>query len=182
MPAVSNFTPVRLFIIPVIALLLWKGSARVRLFLLSAALLLAFTDWITSDFIKHILPRRRPYQSMLYTYVYIYKQWIFIDPPFFKLVNETLSFPSTHAVSVWALATFLRHFYARLAPAAYCLAIIVCLSRIYVGFHYPTDIVAGGILGALIAVGYYHLLRYLMIKLDRRQKLVWLLFPQKRTP
>jgi undecaprenyl-diphosphatase len=182
MPVISNFSPLRILLIPVIGLLLWKGSTKARLFLLAAALLVALVDWINSDFIKHLFLRPRPYETMAGIHVFIYKQWVLTNPPFIKLMKNTLSFPSTHAVNVWALAVFLGRFYAHWAPAAYFTAVIVCLSRIYTGHHYPIDVVAGGILGAVIAVGYYNLLRFLMVKLDRQEKLVWLLFPQKQKP
>ncbi|MGH2993334.1 MAG: phosphatase PAP2 family protein, partial [Solirubrobacterales bacterium] len=63
-----------------------------------------------------------------------------------------LSFPSAHATSSLAAATAM----ARIAPGArlplYGLAALICLTRPYLGMHYPSDVLAGAALGA--ALGY----------------------------
>jgi undecaprenyl-diphosphatase len=62
------------------------------------------------------------------------------------------SFPSDHAVVFFALATSIW-FVSRGAGAfALCYTtLVVCLTRIYLGIHYPTDIIAGVILGIGVA-------------------------------
>jgi undecaprenyl-diphosphatase len=62
------------------------------------------------------------------------------------------SFPSDHATLFFALATGL-FFVSRglgLAAAAY-VTLVIALPRVYVGWHYPSDILAGGLLGATFA-------------------------------
>ncbi|WP_133912813.1 phosphatase PAP2 family protein [Streptomyces sp. NBC_00582] len=58
------------------------------------------------------------------------------------------SFPSSHATSAAAAAVA---FGALGAPAVAPLALAVCLSRLVVGVHYPSDVAAGAALGALTA-------------------------------
>ncbi|MFJ8106954.1 phosphatase PAP2 family protein [Streptomyces sp. NPDC096132] len=58
------------------------------------------------------------------------------------------SFPSSHATSAAAAAVA---FGALGAPAAAPLAAAMCLSRLIVGVHYPSDVAAGAALGALTA-------------------------------
>ena len=70
-------------------------------------------------------------------------------PPLARSPTE-LSFPSAHATSSVAAATAL----GRVAPSyrlpLYCLAGAICLTRPYLGMHYPSDVLAGVLLGALI--------------------------------
>jgi len=58
-----------------------------------------------------------------------------------------LSFPSAHATSSLAGATALGRVEPRARPALYALASGVCLSRPYLGMHYPSDVLAGAVLG-----------------------------------
>jgi undecaprenyl-diphosphatase len=61
-------------------------------------------------------------------------------------------FPSDHAVLFFALATSICFLSRKLGIIAYCHAFfIVCLPLIYQGIHFPTDIVAGALLGIAIA-------------------------------
>jgi undecaprenyl-diphosphatase len=62
------------------------------------------------------------------------------------------SFPSGHAATSFAGATILAVAFPRLAPFLFVLAAAVAFSRVYVGVHYPLDIVGGAILGAAVAI------------------------------
>jgi undecaprenyl-diphosphatase len=62
------------------------------------------------------------------------------------------SFPSNHAVNASALATLVALYMPRLWLPATALAFIVGYSRVYVGAHYPLDVLAGGVLGVMVAL------------------------------
>jgi undecaprenyl-diphosphatase len=58
------------------------------------------------------------------------------------------SFPSDHAALFFSLATSIYFISRRLGLLAYCHAFfIVCLPRVYLGLHFPTDILSGALLG-----------------------------------
>jgi len=62
------------------------------------------------------------------------------------------SFPSGHATTSFACAATLARFVSpRVAVAFYVLAALVAWSRVYVGAHYPLDVLGGAALGLLIA-------------------------------
>jgi undecaprenyl-diphosphatase len=69
------------------------------------------------------------------------------------------SFPSDHAVIAGALAIGLLFFGLRVGLLATLLALLLAFSRVYVGVHYPGDVVAGLLMGAAIAAIIWIVLR-----------------------
>jgi undecaprenyl-diphosphatase len=63
----------------------------------------------------------------------------------------TFSFPSGHATVAFACATVLAFAVPRLRWPLFALAALIAWSRVYVGVHYPGDVLAGAALGVLIA-------------------------------
>jgi len=85
------------------------------------------------------------------------------DRPFLALDNARVigwrergdSFPSGHTSQVFFLVTlFIHHFQLGIAATAalYALAALVGFTRIYVGAHYPRDVIAGVVLGSVWGV------------------------------
>jgi undecaprenyl-diphosphatase len=65
-------------------------------------------------------------------------------------VVHSSSFPAGHASTAFAGAVFLSFVVPRLAPLFVLLAALIGLSRVYVGVHYPTDVLAGALLGSVV--------------------------------
>ncbi len=70
-------------------------------------------------------------------------------PPLARAPSK-LSFPSAHATSSMAAATAFGRVEPRTRLPLYALATSICLSRPYLGMHYPSDVVAGAAFGLLI--------------------------------
>ena len=65
------------------------------------------------------------------------------------------SFPSGHATVSWALAVVLASVERLYAPVWFALAFCISLSRVYLGVHFPSDVVAGALIG--LGLGHFTL-------------------------
>jgi membrane-associated phospholipid phosphatase len=121
-----------LVVAAVLALLWWRPwlLALVLASDVAAQLLsLGLRDWIG---------RRRP-------------PLVYPEPKALVHVPHSGSFPSGHATSAFACATVIAWRAPRLAFPAFLLAGAIAWSRVYVGVHWPLDVVGGAALGILIA-------------------------------
>lgn len=73
--------------------------------------------------------------------------------------ESSTSFPSGHSASSFVCAYMLARMFGRKGTWAYLPAALIALSRIYVGVHYPSDVVTGVLLGTLIGAAAYPPLR-----------------------
>ena len=74
------------------------------------------------------------------------------DPAPLMRTSLDLSLPSGHAATSFAGATLLALEHRRAAVPLYVLAALIAWSRVYVGVHYPLDVVAGALLGTGVAL------------------------------
>jgi len=76
---------------------------------------------------------------------------VFSDIHILGPVLKARSFPSGHAASTFGLVSFLVREFPKLQTLLWVVAILVGFSRIYVGAHFPADILFGAGLGYLVA-------------------------------
>ncbi len=77
-------------------------------------------------------------------------------------------FTSAHASNHFAIAVFLglvfRNHYKWMFAALLIWAALISYSRIYLGVHFPADVICGGAMGILLGFGFYKLFNYLTVR------------------
>ena len=127
------------FIWIVLSILLLFPKKTRRAGVLSLLALLA-SLCVTNFFLKNYVARIRPYE---------------VIPGLNCLVEKATdwSFPSGHASAAFASAVVIyKSRPKRLGVPCLILAFVISLSRLYVGIHYPSDVICGMIIGTLIGL------------------------------
>lgn len=86
--------------------------------------------------------------------VYALKQMINRPRPLNEL--EEVSFPSGHSALAFTLATVVGHEYPRTRIPLYITASATAFSRVYLGRHYPSDVIFGALIGTLVGIQIIH--------------------------
>jgi undecaprenyl-diphosphatase len=128
----------------VLALILSAVYRRWSVLLLTV-IAVALADWASAA-LKAIVDRPRPFLR-------------YSEPKVLVPRPLDASFPSGHAATSFAAATILSFAFPKAAPLFLVLAAAVAWSRVYVGVHYPLDVIGGAALGALIAIALLRLVR-----------------------
>ena len=90
--------------------------------------------------LKHIVARARP---------------CWLEPDYLHMlvsVPKDFSFPSGHSMISFTAAVVIFHYNKKLGIPALCIAALVAFSRLYLFVHFPTDVLAGSVIGALLGV------------------------------
>jgi len=128
--------------------LLFFGGKKGRVTALIAAVILLFTDQIVNAVIKPLVGRERPCFVLEHVRLLIHQP-------------HSRSFPSSHAANISAMATLFAVRYRKYAGLCVAIALLVSISRMSVGVHYPSDVAAGALAGFGFAMGILWLYRRL---------------------
>ncbi|WP_415893484.1 phosphatase PAP2 family protein [Neptuniibacter sp. PT8_73] len=77
--------------------------------------------------------------------------------------SDKFSFPSGHSAAAFVFASLVAHFYPEFSAVSYVLAVAIGMSRVLLGVHYPTDILAGAVLGLSCAATAITLIPFLSL-------------------
>jgi undecaprenyl-diphosphatase len=129
-------------VVALLALVLFGGRYG-RITVLLALLVIGFSDQIVNFVLKPLVGRERPCFVLEHVRLLIHQP-------------HSRSFPSSHAANSAAMAALFSARYPRWTPVLVCTALLVGISRIVVGVHYPSDVAVGFILGTAFALGILH--------------------------
>lgn len=96
--------------------------------------------------VSHAVAEARPWQSLPHALILAGH-------------STDFSFPSDHAVMAGAVTAGIFLYHRRLGILAAAAALLLCFGRVYIGAHFPQDVAAGLVLGALVVLGGYAIVR-----------------------
>ena len=139
------------FYLSILYVLFRNFNWRVVLYsLVAMGVVLLLTDAVSSHFIRPVVARLRPSN---------------LENPISEMIHIVdnhrggrYGFPSSHASNSWGLVFFVGLLLRRRVLTTFlaCWALLLCYSRLYLGVHYPGDLLAGMLLGAVVASLVYY--------------------------
>lgn len=169
----------------VLAVLFWRcGVRRAGAFVATMAVAIALTDGLVCKNLKSVVNRPRPHQVVLGLTVRDVEK---VKPKFLAVFKaprekpskpskdpeklaaiEGRSFPSAHSANTWAAALVAVGFFGRRFWWLFLPAALVSYSRVYVGSHWPSDILPSVAIGLLFGWAALYLRRFIPWKFEGR--------------
>ncbi len=93
---------------------------------------------MSANLLKHLFERPRPCLTLK-------------DIRLLVGCGGSFSMPSNHAVNAFVVAATFSHFFRKATIPMFTFAVTVAFSRVYVGVHYPSDVLVGAIWGGIVS-------------------------------
>ncbi len=153
-----NRKPLALVIVGILwLLLLLRGGRPGRVAALLLIPTIALSDQLNSSVLKFLIERPRPCHVLSNVHLLVG-------------CGSGFSFPSSHAVNNFAGAIVLAYFLPRWSWAFFLFAAVIAFSRVYVGVHYPSDVIGGAVLGTAIGAFVIVVFRLIEETIRRRRR------------
>ena len=142
-PLFNHAAPFIPLFIVLIAWIAYRHSRKVWLVALIAVIGAILGDLLVFNPLKHLIQRPRPAVTMT-------------DIETFLASGEKggYSFPSSHTANAFLVASVISAFFKKGRGFALGLAAIIGFSRVYVGVHYPSDVLGSALLGWFLGIGF----------------------------
>jgi len=131
----------------------FKGGRKGRIAAAGVIILILITDQTGAHLLKEIIHRIRPCNALS-------------DAVTPLGCTGSYSFPSNHALNNFAAAAFYHRLFPRLKWILYITASLIAISRVYMGLHYPSDILGGSVLGIISGYIFAELVIWIYVKLS----------------
>ena len=137
MPVITSDMLLRVLYGLAMVLLLWKGSTRLRWMVLFSLVVLLLTDQVSAHYLKHWIARPRPCHTLTNIHLLVG-------------CGGGFSMPSSHAANSFGQAAFFALLVSRYRWHLFTFASLIAISRVFVGVHYPFDVIVGSAIGCLL--------------------------------
>ncbi|MCS7053728.1 MAG: phosphatase PAP2 family protein [Ignavibacterium sp.] len=124
------------------------GGKRGKIAIVIVIVMITFTDQLGHKLLKEFFARQRPCNVLDNV----------LTP---TGCSGTYSFPSNHALNNFAAASFFSFLFPQFIKPLFIVASLVAISRIYLGLHFPSDIIAGAILGVIFGYIFSELVMFI---------------------
>ena len=143
------------FVLPVLSLWIFHifkdKKNRISLIVL-IPLSILITDQIGSN-IKNLELRQRPYMTIDQNKMNLLVKAKKGENGLYKNTKSSKkSFPSNHSANIWTLSFILGYIYKNKRKYFVTLAVLISISRVYIGVHYPLDIIIGAGIGLVVGL------------------------------
>lgn len=134
MPFITNLNNWKIPILLIWLFLMIRGGRKGRVVGVLFIITVVITDQLSATLFKPLIGRIRPCHVLDHIRLLVG-------------CGGKYSFPSSHATNISGIAVILSYFYRKGIVWFTLLALVIGFSRIYVGVHYPADVLGGFIIG-----------------------------------